>query len=109
MIVTLSVDDIEALWAAAAGKVIASVPEATLDDVIDMVGPSEDPSIADCIAILTSPVAIPGCALDDFQIEKHIGVEPTTTVSDLVPARPSRIASQRPAVNDQRDTRPSFN
>ena len=110
---TVSINDVAALWTAAAAKVIATVPGATFDDVVEMAGPSEDPSIEDCLAILTSPTAISGCALDEFKIEKSSSVQPTATLSDLVPARPSRsqsgVGQRWTAVNDQRDGHLSVN
>lgn len=65
---TLSVDDVEALWAAAATRGMQS-PGATVADVLDTIGPREDPSIADCIAMLTAPSVVAGCALEDFAVE----------------------------------------
>jgi hypothetical protein len=41
----------------------------TLDEVIEVVGPSEDPSTSDCLAALTKPDVLPGCVLADFWIE----------------------------------------
>ncbi|WP_025560614.1 hypothetical protein [Sphingomonas sp. UNC305MFCol5.2] len=64
---TLNVEDVRALWSAAAEKALQA-PGMTLSDVLDTLGPREDPSIADCIAMLTAPAAIAGCALDDFSI-----------------------------------------
>lgn len=64
---TLNVEDARALWNAAAEKALQA-PGMTLADVLDTIGPREDPSIADCIAMLTAPAAIPGCALDDFEV-----------------------------------------
>lgn len=65
---TLSVKDATALWHAAAARAIA-MSGTELDDVIEMLGPREDPSIADCVAMLTVPSAIRGCDLEDFQID----------------------------------------
>jgi hypothetical protein len=64
---TLNVEDARALWSAAAEKA-QQAPGMTLSDVLDTLGPREDPSIADCIAMLTAPAAIAGCALDDFSV-----------------------------------------
>jgi hypothetical protein len=64
---TLKVSDVAALWAAAARRGLAA-PGATPDDVYDVIGPREDPSLADCIAMLTGPVSVPGCSLDDLEI-----------------------------------------
>jgi hypothetical protein len=66
---SLAVEDAERLWAAAAERALAS-PGMTLTDVLDTIGPREDPSIADCIAMLTAPAAVPGCALDGFAVRE---------------------------------------
>ncbi len=64
---TLSVADAQALWTAAAERALQA-PGMTLGDVLDTLGPREDPSIADCIAMLAVPNAIPGCSLEDARI-----------------------------------------
>jgi hypothetical protein len=64
---SLSVEDARALWTAAAEKALQA-PGATLADVLDTIGPREDPSLGDCIAMLTAPAAVAGCALDDFSV-----------------------------------------
>lgn len=70
--VTLSlvVEDAALLWAAAAERALAA-PGATLADVLDTIGPREDPSIPECIAMLTAPKAIPGCGLDQFAVREE--------------------------------------
>ena len=65
---TLAVQDLDALWSAAAAKGMAA-PQATIEDVLDVIGPREDPSISECIAMLAAPVPIPGCLVDDFWID----------------------------------------
>lgn len=70
---TLTVEDARALWSAAADRGLAA-PGMTLADVLDTIGPREDPSIADCIAMLASPGAIAGCALESFEVvESDVG------------------------------------
>lgn len=64
---TLTVEDARSLWNAAAEKALQA-PGMTLSDVLDTIGPREDPSIADCIAMLLVPAGIAGCALDDFAV-----------------------------------------
>lgn len=64
---TLSIEDAGALWNAAAERALQA-PGMTLADVLDTIGPREDPSIADCIAMLTGPAAIAGCAVADYAI-----------------------------------------
>lgn len=65
---TLAVTDGRALWSAAAARLLAA-PGTTLDDVIEVIGPCEDPSVNDCIATLAKPDTFPGCMLDDFWID----------------------------------------
>jgi hypothetical protein len=64
---SLTVEDARALWAAAAERALAA-PGMTLADVLDTIGPREDPAIAECIAMLTAPAALPGCALDAYDV-----------------------------------------
>jgi hypothetical protein len=66
--VTIAVADPQALWTAAAARLL-DAPDMTLDDVLDMIGPREDPSIGDCIATLAQPVAVAGCKMDDYWID----------------------------------------
>jgi len=67
---TLNVEDTQALWSAAADKALQA--GMALADVLDTIGPREDPSIADCIAMLTAPAAIAGCGLDDFDVSAAV-------------------------------------
>ncbi|MDG2534031.1 hypothetical protein P6144_10265 [Sphingomonas sp. HITSZ_GF] len=77
---TLSVADVRALWSAAADRALAA-PGMTLADVLDTIGPREDPSIVDCIAMLTSPAAIAGCALESFEVaEADAGLAPAQII-----------------------------
>lgn len=64
---TLTVDDVRALWSAAADRALAA-PGMTLADVLDTIGPREDPAIAECIAMLTAPAALPGCSLQSYDV-----------------------------------------
>lgn len=64
---TLTVEDARALWSAAADRALAA-PGMTLVDVLDTIGPREDPAIAECIAMLAAPAALPGCVLETFEV-----------------------------------------
>lgn len=81
---TLTVADARALWSAAADRALAA-PGMTLADVLDTIGPREDPSIADCIAMLTSPGAIAGCAIESYEVAEND--------LDIVPAQIIQLAS----------------
>jgi hypothetical protein len=63
---------------------LLAVPGLTIEEVIEVVGPSENPSTRDCLAALTKSDVLPGCVLDDFWIE-------------AVPARTSRAEHTRNA------------
>ncbi|CAN5542917.1 hypothetical protein BH10PSE14_BH10PSE14_13860 [soil metagenome] len=95
---TLAVTDAQALWTAAAAKLLSS-PGMSLDDVLDVIGPREDPSITDCVALMAKPIALPGCVLDDFWIDSLQGCPPRTDVSPGVP-------TQRPASPEAAIRRP---
>jgi hypothetical protein len=66
----VSVKDARSLWAAAAAKAM-SVGLSSAADIEDTLGPCEDPSIADCLAILVEPAPIPGCELEQFAVALH--------------------------------------
>jgi hypothetical protein len=72
----ISVRDARSLWAAAAAKALA-VGLMSMEDVEDTLGPVEDPSIADCLALLAEPGPLPGCKLT------HFAVVPTDRPHDL--------------------------
>jgi hypothetical protein len=100
---TLAITDTRALWTAAAARLLSA--SMTLDEVIDVIGPSEDPSTRDCLAALTKPDVLPGCVLDDFWIESvpasKSRPEHIRSALDRRPAateRPLRSLSVRPEV-----------
>lgn len=95
---TVSVDDVDALWAAAAAKALG-MPGMTLEDVYDVLGPREDPAIADCLSMLAAPPRMPGCTLEDFAVERLADVASArrpaarpSSVAPLVASRPTRMA-----------------
>ncbi|MBR0550931.1 hypothetical protein [Stakelama marina] len=67
----LSLADVGALWAVAADKLMQS-GDLDMDDVIDVIGPQEDPSLADCLAVVVGPVPPAGCEVRDFSIEEVV-------------------------------------
>ena len=73
----LSVEDRGALWDAAAIKGM-SAPGMRLGDVIDVIGPREDPAIAECIAMLAQPAPLPGCSLGGFDVEAVSPAQPSS-------------------------------
>lgn len=90
---TLTVEDARALWSAAADRALAA-PGMTITDVLDTIGPREDPSIADCISMLTAPSGIAGCTLEGFEVR----AEEPSQVIHLLPVQ-ERGAPLLPAAN----------
>lgn len=64
---SISVRDARSLWAAAAAKALA-IGLMSMEDVEDTLGPVEDPSITDCLALLAEPAPMPGCSLAGFVV-----------------------------------------
>ena len=96
---TLSVADEPALWSAAAARLLA-MPGMVINDVIDVIGPREDPSIIACLSALAKPVSLPGCTLDDFWIDGLKGCPPRSGYEPVVedgPAMPVEQPVRRPA------------
>jgi len=57
-----------ALWQAAA-RHCGSHIDASIDDIAELIGPAEDPSIADCLMALALPARIAGCTMTNVSIE----------------------------------------
>jgi hypothetical protein len=91
--ISLSVADAARLWSAAAERGLAA-PGATLDDVLDVIGPREDPAIAECLAMLAAPAAVAGCLLDGFDVSDLAASSRTESVQ----AAPRRRGRPRRAV-----------
>lgn len=94
---TLNVEDVRALWSAAAEKALQA-PGMMLSDVLDTLGPREDASIADCIAMLAAPAAIAGCALEDFTVRTAPAAATEPTALRQLPVAARSIALM-PAAN----------
>lgn len=64
----LRVDSQEALWRAAAKhcRLSSAMP---VDDIIDLIGPVEDPSIEECLLVLALPTRIAGCEMLDVRLD----------------------------------------
>lgn len=78
---TLSLEDAAALWSAAAATAMAA-PGMTIDDVVDTIGPREDPSIEDCIAMLAQPGRFSGCAVTAMECVRVGDVASTGRIDD---------------------------
>jgi hypothetical protein len=68
--ISIAVDVINAraLWNAALSRGLMA-PGATFEDVVDTIGPCDDPAIADCLAMLALPADLKGCSVEDFAID----------------------------------------
>lgn len=64
----LSVEDIAALWRAAAERCIAG-SDLTPDDVGETIGPVEDPSIEECLTMIMLGRDLAGCRMLDFSLK----------------------------------------
>lgn len=76
----LLVRDPARLWRTAVAQAL-SLGCCTGDDVEDMFGPMEDPSITDCIAMLVGPADLAGCSYEEFSIA------PSSVAAGLFPSR----------------------
>ncbi|WP_288804350.1 hypothetical protein [uncultured Novosphingobium sp.] len=63
----LRVDSPNQLWNAAAAR-CRTLPGICEDDVSDMIGPVDDPSIMDCLMVLALPDQVPGCTRLDADL-----------------------------------------
>jgi hypothetical protein len=64
---SLTVADAAALWNAAFAAGLET-PGASRDDLVQVIGPAEDPDLAACLAMLAAPAGLAGCELDDFEL-----------------------------------------
>lgn len=65
---SVSVADVDALWAAAAARLLTS-PGITQHDVEETIGSREDPWVGDCLAALWEPAAPAGCIAQDLYLQ----------------------------------------
>lgn len=69
--IAIDVVNPRALWNAALSRGLMA-PGATFEDVVDTIGPSDDPAIVDCLAMLALPADLKGCSIEDFTIDPAI-------------------------------------
>jgi hypothetical protein len=81
---SVSVHDQSMLWDAAVMK--ASAASLRVKDIIDVIGPREDPCLIGCITFLTQPADITGCELEDFDVEPAIFAQVYTYPQGLIAA-----------------------
>lgn len=70
----IAVRDVDQLWRMAAARALAT-GELDQDAVEEVIGPVDDPQIADCLAMLLVPSPVAGCVM------RAITVEPDTRTS----------------------------
>lgn len=68
IVLDVIVSDKNALWSAAAGQALGCV-RMTIDDVIDTLGPREDPDVAACLAMMVDPARFAGCRIEASEVE----------------------------------------
>jgi hypothetical protein len=71
--IALSVRDVNLLWRMAAAHAL-DMTGMEQEDVEDVIGALDDPSISDCLAMLLVPKPIAGCALSGFSVEPSLPV-----------------------------------
>lgn len=76
--ITLEVNNGAALWAAAVDRGM-STPFATVADIVDVIGPQDDPDLGDCLAMLLLPTTAEGCIVQGFTIDPIL-VPPAMTL-----------------------------
>lgn len=64
----LRVDSPTQLWQAAALRCLSQA-DLSQEEVEDLIGPIEDPSIADCLMVLALPERLPGCTRLDTALQ----------------------------------------
>lgn len=67
--ICVSVQDAATLWRMAAATAMTS-GGLTEADVEDMLGPCEDPNIADCLGLILGPGMLAGCTFEDFAVTR---------------------------------------
>jgi hypothetical protein len=82
---SVSVQHQSMLWDAAVTKA-SLASNMRIKDLIDVIGPREDPCLIGCIAFLTQPAGIPGCELEDFDVEPAISAQVYTYPQGLIAA-----------------------
>lgn len=82
--IALSVRDIGLLWRMAAAHAL-TISGLEQEDIEEVIGPLDDPSIAECLAMLLVPQPTAGCVMTDFS------VEPVTRVTRRKPAKVNRL------------------
>lgn len=78
----LRVDSASQLWQAAALRCLSQA-DLSQDEVEDLIGPADDPSIADCLMLLALPERLPGCARLDTALHPVEATPPSASGADI--------------------------
>lgn len=78
----LNIDDASALWDAAAAKAM-TYPDTTPETVVEMIGPREDPEIAECLLLLLQP-SVAGCDLVTLSCDS-VGAAMSAPTAEIKP------------------------
>lgn len=90
----LNIDDASALWDSAATKAM-TYPDTTHETVVEMIGPREDPEIAECLLLLLQP-SVAGCGLVTLSCDS-VGAAISVPTAEIKPrAATVAIGAVRP-------------
>lgn len=67
VVIRIRVENAGLLWRMATARALA-FGDLSHEEIEEMLGPAQDPSIGDCVAMLLAPRAIAGCSFEDFAI-----------------------------------------
>ncbi|MEO8723664.1 MAG: hypothetical protein ABI395_09115, partial [Sphingobium sp.] len=96
--IALSVRDVDLLWRMAATHAL-SIAGLEQEDVEDVIGVLEDPSIADCLAMLLVPKPVAGCVITSFSVASATRVprrKPAKGGSAVMPLTLAEVARPIP-------------
>ena len=82
--IALRVEDIGALWDAAAAQAL-SIAGMTLDDVAETIGDRAAPQIEDCLTFLADPMRFAGCTPTNFTVDSDMAIASATVSPPLRP------------------------
>lgn len=67
--IDLNIQNTDDLWAHVSGRLAANYA-LTVDEVIETIGPRQDPDLFNCLAMLLDPPTWKGCVVDGFRIDR---------------------------------------
>lgn len=66
---TVSVQNADALWRAALWRHEQISEYLTQDDMVESIGPREDPCVEDCLTTMALSFALDGCSINDIEVQ----------------------------------------